>query len=257
MWSVLGIGVAVIVSTSTLFLYSFICSFAFTPNLCSSSIINNPKFLNFTSLLKTLCVPTKISISPSSNFLIISFCSFGVLKRFKISTLIGYSCILSLNSSYCCCASIVVGAKYTTCFWSITALKAALIATSVFPYPTSPHNNLSIGLGFSISFFTSDMQRSWSSVSEYGKLSSNSFCQTVSFEKAYPCIFCLLAYNCINSSATSLKFFFTFSFVLSHSFDPNLFNLGPTFSEPTYLRILSKALVGTYKISSSLYFNFI
>ena len=38
---------------------------------------------------------------------------------------------------------------------TIAALNAALIATSVLPYPTSPHKSLSIGCGFSISFFTS------------------------------------------------------------------------------------------------------
>ena len=36
-------------------------------------------------------------------------------------------------------------------------MKAALKATSVFPYPTSPHNNLSIGVMDSISFFTSSI----------------------------------------------------------------------------------------------------
>ena len=67
--------------------------------------------------------------------------------------------ILSLNSLYCCSANTVVGAKYATCFPPITALNAALIATSVFPYPTSPHSSLSIGFEFSMSFFTSSIQR--------------------------------------------------------------------------------------------------
>ena len=66
---VLGIGVAVIVKTSTLVFNCFIFSFAFTPKRCSSSIINNPKSLNSTSLLSNLCVPTTISISPKAKFL--------------------------------------------------------------------------------------------------------------------------------------------------------------------------------------------
>ena len=40
---------------------------------------------------------------------------------------------------------MVVGARTTTLLLDITARKAALIASSVFPNPTSPHNNLSIG----------------------------------------------------------------------------------------------------------------
>ena len=37
----------------------------------------------------------------------------------------------------------------------VIALKIALTATSVFPNPTSPQTNLSIGLSLSISIFTS------------------------------------------------------------------------------------------------------
>ena len=184
MWSVLGIGVAVIVKTSTLVFNCFIFSLSLTPNLCSSSIIRNPRFLNSTSLLSNLCVPIIISISPSFNFLIISSCSFFVLNLFSNSILIGKSFILSLNASYCWFASIVVGTKYATCFWSIQALKAPRIATSVLPYPTSPQSNLSIGFGFSISVFSSCIALNWSAVSSYSKLLSNCFCHSVSFEKA-------------------------------------------------------------------------
>ena len=45
------------------------------------------------------------------------------------------------------------------------ALNAALIATSVFPKPTSPHISLSIGTGDSISCFTSLVAFCWSGVS--------------------------------------------------------------------------------------------
>ena len=254
---VLGIGVAVIVKTSIFDLYCFIFSFAFTPNLCSSSIISSPMSLNSTSLLNNLCVPTTMSTSPNFNFLITSFWYFALLNLFNISTFIGKSFILSLNSSYCCCAKTVVGTRYATCLWSITALNAALIATSVFPYPTSPHKSLSIGLRFSISFFTSSIHLNWSSVSWYGNWSSNCCCQGVSGLNAYPFAFSLFAYNSINSLATALKFFFTFSFVFFQSLLLRLFNGKFNASPPVYFLIASNWLVGTYKIASSLYFNLI
>ena len=98
-------------------------------------------------------------MSPSFSSFIILFLSLVVLNLFNKSTFIGKAAILDLKVSYCCLASTVVGAKYTTCLWSITALNAALIAISVLPYPTSPQSNLSIGFSFSISFFTSSIHR--------------------------------------------------------------------------------------------------
>ena len=198
-----------------------------------------------------------MSTSPNFNLLIISVCCFLVLNLFNTSTLMPKLVILSLNSLYCCSANTVVGAKYATCFPPIIALKAALIATSVFPYPTSPQRSLSIGLACSISFLVSSIHLNWSSVSVYGKLSSNCLCHSVSLEKAYPFTFCLFAYNSINSLATSLKLDLTLVFVFSHSFPPNLFSLGKASPPPTYFLILSKLLVGTYKISSFLYLIFI
>ena len=50
------------------------------------------------------------------------------------------------NVRKCWSARIVVGARTATCFPSSTALKAARIATSVLPYPTSPQRSRSIGL---------------------------------------------------------------------------------------------------------------
>ena len=241
-----------------MFSFNFlIFSLSFTPNRCSSSIIKSPKSLNSTSLLSNLCVPITTSTSPSFNFLMTSSCSFLVLNLFSNSTLIANSSILVLNSSYCWFASIVVGTKYATCFWSITALNAARIATSVFPYPTSPHSNLSIGLLDSISFFTSAIHLNWSSVSWYGKLSSNCFCHGVSGENIKPWAFCLLAYSSIKSLATSFRLFFTLALVFSHSLLPNLFNRGSASPPPTYFLILSSISVGTYKTSSFLYFTLI
>ena len=61
---VLGIGVALILRTSTLFEKIRSFSLWFAPNLCSSSIIINPSFGIFTSFDKILCVPTTTSVLP-------------------------------------------------------------------------------------------------------------------------------------------------------------------------------------------------
>ena len=89
--SVRGIGVALSVRTST---FPFIClifSLCVTPNRCSSSTINNPKFLNSTSLDSRRCVPTIISTCPFRSRSIDFFCCAGVRKRDNISTLTGKS----------------------------------------------------------------------------------------------------------------------------------------------------------------------
>ena len=86
----------------------------------------------------------------------------------------------------CWSERIVVGARSAACLPSSTHLKIARIATSVFPYPTSPHNSRSIGLSDSMSRFTSRIAAAWSGVSVYSNASSNSFCQGESFENACP-----------------------------------------------------------------------
>ena len=95
--SVLGIGVAVKVKTSTSERNFFSFSLWATPNLCSSSIITKPRFLNFTSSWMILCVPIQISIWPACSFVKIVFWSEGDLNRLIISTDIGYGLNLSLK----------------------------------------------------------------------------------------------------------------------------------------------------------------
>ena len=51
------------------------------------------------------------------------------------------------NVMKCCSASSVVGTSTATCLPSITALNAARTATSVLPKPTSPQSRRSIGSG--------------------------------------------------------------------------------------------------------------
>ena len=82
---------------------------------------------------------------------VITLSFFGVnLDNSEI--LIGKPLNLSLNVSKCCLASKVVGVNKETCFPLIAAKNEALRATSVFPKPTSPQINLSIGSPFSRSF---------------------------------------------------------------------------------------------------------
>ena len=65
-WSVLGIGVAVIVSVSTSARIFRIFSFTATPNFCSSSMISSPRSLNFTPFPASEWVPISMSIFPSA-----------------------------------------------------------------------------------------------------------------------------------------------------------------------------------------------
>ena len=88
-WSVLGIGVADSVSTSTFFLRYFIASLCCTPKRCSSSITSSPRSLNFTSFDSILCVPTSTSTLPSATASIVFFCWASFLKRDSISIVQG------------------------------------------------------------------------------------------------------------------------------------------------------------------------
>ena len=62
MFSVRGIGVAVIVSTSTFLRICLMRSLCATPNRCSSSTTSRPRSRNFTSFESSRCVPTMMSM---------------------------------------------------------------------------------------------------------------------------------------------------------------------------------------------------
>ena len=81
MCSVRGIGVAVIVSTSTVERSALSRSFTSTPNRCSSSITSRPRFANRTSGDARRCVPMRISTWPSAARSTISRCSLAVQNR--------------------------------------------------------------------------------------------------------------------------------------------------------------------------------
>ena len=142
---VLGIGVAVRVSTSTSALSALNVSFCLTPKRCSSSMITSPNLLNLISGESNLCVPMIISASPFSKALRAAFISLVDWNRETSTIFTGQSANLFFHVVACCSDNRVVGAKTATCFPPITATKLALSATSVFPNPTSPQISRSIG----------------------------------------------------------------------------------------------------------------
>ena len=131
--NVLGIGVADIAKTSTFVLAFFNSSLCSTPNRCSSSITNNPKFANSISFESNLCVPITTSITPDFKPAIISFVWVAVLNLESAANRTGKPAYLFEKVFRCCCTSNVVGTSIATCLLSCTALKAARTAISVFP----------------------------------------------------------------------------------------------------------------------------
>ena len=156
-FSVRGIGVAVRVKMSTWLRSDLIFSFWRTPKRCSSSMIIMPRWAKLISVCSSLCVLIKMSVLPDSTVVIIACCSRWVLNRDSASIEMGQLAKRSRKFSKCCCASSVVGTKIATCLPLLTAVKAARIATSVLPKPTSPQTNLSIGCALSKSRRTASM----------------------------------------------------------------------------------------------------
>lgn len=163
--NVRGIGVADMVSVSTLVFIWRSFSFTATPNFCSSSIISRPRSFHFTCLPMSLWVPMSMSMRPCARSS--STCRVCLVERARerYSTLTGSSLSLLRKVWKCWNASTVVGTSTATCLESQAALKAARIATSVLPKPTSPHTRRSIGRARSMSDFTSLVALSWSGVS--------------------------------------------------------------------------------------------
>ena len=133
MYSVRGMGVAVRVSTSTCRRSFLRCSLCATPNLCSSSMMTSPRFLNPTSRCSRRWVPMTISTVPRLSPAITSSCSRGLRKRLSTDTFTGKAARRSVKVWKCCCASTVVGTSTAACAPSSTALNAARRATSVLP----------------------------------------------------------------------------------------------------------------------------
>ena len=114
MCSVRGMGVAVIVSTSTICRSAFSRSFTSTPNRCSSSITTSPRLWKCTSGWASRCVPMTMSIEPSSRRRMISVCCRRVANRDRAAISKGNSAIRSVNVRRCCSHSSVVGTSTAT-----------------------------------------------------------------------------------------------------------------------------------------------
>ena len=150
MCSVRGIGVALIVRTSTSVRSRLRNSFWRTPKRCSSSMTTRPRFLNLTSFCTRRWVPITMSTLPSARPAMTSRCSGLLRNRESISTRTGNAANRWLKVVKCCSARTVVGTSTATWRPLLTALKAARSATSVLPNPTSPTTRRSIGSDDSI-----------------------------------------------------------------------------------------------------------
>ena len=89
MFSVRGIGVAVIVSTSTRLRICLMRSLCATPKRCSSSTTSSPRSLNTTSFESRRWVPTMMSTLPAATPSRISFVSCLVRNRLTMSMVTG------------------------------------------------------------------------------------------------------------------------------------------------------------------------
>mmetsp|Transcript_1028 Transcript_1028/g.3060 ORF Transcript_1028/g.3060 Transcript_1028/m.3060 type:complete len:344 (+) Transcript_1028:1253-2284(+) len=154
--NVLGIGVADSVRTSTSTQAALKRSFCRTPNLCSSSTTARPRLRHGCRGDRRACVPTHTSQAPEATAARTRLASCLGLgwpsstvspgrgaTNSSTETLSGPS--LLLKTFKCCLANTVVGARTATCRPPRTASSAARMAISVFPKPTSPNTNRSIG----------------------------------------------------------------------------------------------------------------
>ena len=110
-------------------------------------------------------MPTTISNWPVFSPSRVSDASFAVTIRDRCRTVTGQPAKRSLKVLKCWRASRVVGQTMATCWPLMATTKAARMATSVLPKPTSPQISRSIGVPLPRSSSTSPMAFSWSSVS--------------------------------------------------------------------------------------------
>ncbi len=160
-----GIGVADSVRMSMCSRRFLNCSLCATPKRCSSSMTISPRSWGFTSRDSSRCVPISTSISPAANCSSVRCCSAAPTKRDSTRTDMPNGSRRSAKLAKCCWARMVVGHSTITCFLFCAATKAARMATSVLPKPTSPQMRRSIGCDERMSAFTSAMAAAWSGVS--------------------------------------------------------------------------------------------
>jgi hypothetical protein len=245
MWSVRGIGVAVIVSTSTLARSALSRSFTSTPNRCSSSTTSRPRFAKWMSLCASRWVPITMSTLLRASPSITSRSSAAEEKRESARIVKGNSENRAVKLRRCCSASTVVGTSTATWKPASTALKAARIAISVLPKPTSPQSSRSIGLAACMSALIASLAVSWSGVSSKGNDSSKARCQGVSAGKAIPGRSDRRAWSWIMSAAMSATACCTAAFWRAQSVPPIFASFGASFVPPTYFCTSSMQAAGT------------
>ena len=128
-------GVAESVRQSTPTLIFFRCSLAFTPKRCSSSMMTSPRSLNLTSSLMMRWVPMRISTLPFGKSSKVFRIPLAVRKRESTAIFDGkIAHPFRQNFHNAAWPKQLSGQEQPlVCLPSTTALKAARMATSVFP----------------------------------------------------------------------------------------------------------------------------
>ena len=213
---VLGIGVAVIISTWGISPFSCSASLWFTPNLCCSSIITYLRFLNSTSEENRAWVPMARSTSPLARAFKSRLLPFPFTSPVTKAILTPRGERSSAAFSACCLARSSVGAIKATCPPFEMMYRALIHATSVFPAPTSPWSSLYMGEEEERSSLISSMLLSWSSVRGKGREESKAFS---SFEilPAFPLLSGLSLRIDISISRSSVKARVLLAFLISSS----------------------------------------
>ena len=143
-----GMGVAVSVSTWTSLRSCFRRSLWATPKCCSSSITSRVKLRKSIFLPSRAWVPITISICPLRIPSRVDLASAVLTRRDNCRTSTGMPAKRTLKVWKCCRLNNVVGATMATCPPDMTVGKAARMATSVLPNPTSPQTKRSMGEPF-------------------------------------------------------------------------------------------------------------
>ena len=170
--SVRGIGVAVIVRTSTCARSFFRRSLCATPNRCSSSTTTSPRSLNPMSADSRRWVPITTSIAPRRRSSTTRSCSgFETKREHRDLDREGRVALAERDQ-------VLLGEQrrrheHRHLLALHHDLERARTAISVLPNPTSPQINRSIGRGRSRSALTSSIAVTWSPVSSCGNASSS------------------------------------------------------------------------------------
>ena len=189
MAAVLGIGVAVITSTSGTrssgrprLRSTSRCS---TPKRCCSSTTTTPSEASSTPSWMSAWVPTTRSTDPSARparirrrsaapiRLTSSSTASGLVPPRRVGSLTSRPASRAPMPRWCCSASTSVGAISAAWCPPSTAASIVPTATTVLPEPTSPCRRRCIGLGRARSIATVSSARRWASVTSNGSRERN------------------------------------------------------------------------------------